>query len=213
MVIGTNVDETVGVLQFALNSRNVPMGTGSGERVRSADPAHDAEFIALRGRSVLSNMFPVEITLDLASVLFPGSAFAAAHGGERRYSSVEHAFQAAKGYLLLEAGEHRVLDALRAFEASTEPAQALKKLGGKKGPFAMDELLAAEWDAASYRVMEAACAAKAARSAEFRRALALTGNRVLVHQVRGIIDVRLSHILHALRGCETRDSFVCDSKK
>ena len=89
MVIGANVEETVGVLQFALNSCNVPMGTGSGERMRSADPAHDAEFMALRG------MFPVEITVDLASVLFPGSAFAAAHGGERRYSSVEHAFQAA----------------------------------------------------------------------------------------------------------------------
>jgi predicted NAD-dependent protein-ADP-ribosyltransferase YbiA (DUF1768 family) len=202
MTDSADVDETRGVLQFALNSRNVPMGTGSGERVRSADPADDAEFMALRGRSVLSNMFPVEITVDLASVLFPGSAFAAAHGGERRYSSVEHAFQAAKGYLLLEAhGEQRVLDALRAFEASTAQAQALKKLGGKQGPFAMDARIAAEWDAASYRVMEAACAAKAACSAEFRRALALTGNRVLVHQVRGIIDVRLSRILHALRAC------------
>jgi predicted NAD-dependent protein-ADP-ribosyltransferase YbiA (DUF1768 family) len=189
-----------GVLQFALNSRNVPMGAGRGERVRSADPADDAEFMALGGRggrSVLSNMFPAEITVDLAGVLFPGTAFAAAHGGERRYASVEHAFQAAKGYVVLEAGGD-VLDALRAFEASAAPAAEMRRLGGKRGPFAMDARLAAEWDAASYRVMEAACAAKAAH-AEFRRALALTGNRVLVHQVRGHADVRLSRILHALR--------------
>ena len=78
------------------------------------------------------------------------------------------------------------------------PAAEMRRLGGKRGPFAMDARLAAEWDAASYRVMEAACAAKAAH-AEFRRALALTGNRVLVHQVRGHADVRLSRILHALR--------------
>jgi hypothetical protein len=60
---------------------------------------------------------------------------------------------------LLES-EHRVLDALRAFEASTAPAQALKKLGGKKGPFAMDARI----------------------SAAFRRSLALTGNCVLVRR-------------------------------
>jgi hypothetical protein len=105
---------------------------------RSTDPAHDAGFIALRG------MFPVEITLDLASVLFPGSALAAAHGGERRYSSVEHAFQAAapRGW---RTSRSRRAARLRGEHRAGASAQEAWR----------DELLAAEWDAASYRVMGA----------------------------------------------------------
>jgi predicted NAD-dependent protein-ADP-ribosyltransferase YbiA (DUF1768 family) len=62
----------------------------------------------------------------------------------------------------------------------------------------MSERGAKVWDKVSARVMEAAIMEKA-KDEDFKRALLLSGDAVLVHQVRGQADLRLSKILHELR--------------
>lgn len=200
--------EDRGVLQLAYNSRNARIGEGTGEVLPARAPSEiqNEEFMGLAGRggrSVLSNFHGCEIKMDIPRVLDPdpASGFAAAHGGEKSYSSVEHAFQAGKGYVILRndpGASIRILGDIRNFEMSDAGPALLKKMGGKAGRFKMSELAAEAWGEASYRVMQAAVVSKASH-VEFRRALDLTGDMVLVHQLRGTPDLRISRILHELR--------------
>ena len=171
MVIGTNVEETVGVLQFAFNSRNVLMGTWSAFHGPSARRGvHSAARHVPRG----NHSRPRERA-------FPRIR---ARRGARRRATV------LVGRARVPSGRSSRLADI-AFSTRCPPSRR----------------------APSRRKRSRSLAGRVARGrvgrsviprdgrAEFRRALALTGNRVLVHQVRGIIDVRLSHIIHALRAC------------
>jgi len=174
--------ETYDVIQFMVTSRNEIVGKGAGERLApGSNVMMYKEFKKLDGRSVLSNMYPSSISID-------GMAF----------PSVEHAFHAGKALL---AGDSQ---AATRFTVEGQYGhmfpKEIKKYGGKKS-IRMSADAISKWNGgASYDWMERCIRARYLADALFRTVLRGTRDAILVHQVRGQVDVRLSQILHKLRG-------------
>lgn len=170
------------VIQFQHNSKNVPVGSGKGERLASAASERYKEFVDLNGRRVLSNMYASPVEVDGVD-----------------YPSPEHAFQAGKA---IAAGNSEIA---AKFEVggeygALEPTKAKAK--GGKGNLTMSPGIKARWDhGGSKERMRKVLYARYKQDRVFRQVLRATGDAILVHQIRGnpVEAKRLSVILHELR--------------
>lgn len=177
--------EQYDVIQFQYGSKNNPVGLGAGEQLstregRVVDRSGYATFLECNGRSILSNMFSSEI--EVGGVLYP---------------SVEHAFHAGKALLMND------LDGAMKFAKGGEYGELnavhIKKFGGKRFLPMSKEAIRAWNGGESEKRMREAIEARVHSSDLFKRVLKATGNAVLVHQIRGVVDTRLSAILNDIR--------------
>ena len=184
------------VIQFMNSSVNAPVGDGAGEHHGTDAALNDrsryAEFMSLGGRRVLSNFAIVDGGVRIMQKDRDGQL------REAVYSSVELGFHAGKALLM------REYDIALKYEKGGEvdkmsPGEA-KKAGGKNGLLKMDKAALAQWDGLASEVrMGQLLRARLEQEPLFKQVLIASGRALLVHQTRGVQDVRLTRILHQLR--------------
>ena len=155
------------VFQFYSKSKQVPAGTGAGERLVSGAVYKD---LPRDFRQVLSNF-------SLFPVMFRGS----------RYPSVEHAFHAAK-ILSYAPPAHRAELAARFTEDSASfvglEGAKVKKAGGKHGVFCLSPSQIEHWKGAHSAVMQDLLRSKFMNNDKARSVLLATKSAQLWHYVR-----------------------------
>lgn len=175
--------EEYDVIQFQHNSRNVPVGSGSGERLArgSSSQKYDS-FVRMNGRQVLSNMHPTRVDVD-----------------GKLYPSPEHAFHAGKALMSGDTETAAKFEVDGAY-GDIKPKD-VKQYGGKKHLKMSPEALNQWNQGGSTEWMQRVLKARFEQDKTFRKALEASGKALLVHQIRGntIETKRLSAILHGLR--------------
>ena len=191
MLSSEGLSRRMDVIQFMDKSKNVAVGKGAGEHLAShvdededlIDRAGYKDFVKNNGRKVLSNFFPSVVKV-----------------GGRFYPSVEHSFHAGKGYLINSANSIKEAEK---FEVGGEyefiEGAKLKGKGGKRGGLKMNEKQIKEWDIESVKVMKEAISYKYKNDSLFHKVLNDTGKALLIHAIRGKLEIRICKILMDLR--------------